>query len=269
MGGLVVIDFIDMESQKNQREVESRFKEALHHDRARVQTGKISRFGLLELSRQRLRPSIGESSNSICTKCNGTGSIRDIQSTALHILRMIQEEAMKEHNATISAQLPIEVATFLLNEKRSDIFNLEQRLKVEITLIPNKHLESPNYSISSTKQEDVLSQSKPSYQMMESLSEGNQVLSYKQPSNEVKQEPLVKGIVPDSPAPSGAGNRINHYLVSLKILLLVMTRTLKILLKKNQRLLISRRVIVRDHIKIIAVEIIAIINLNNIIRNSL
>jgi len=205
LGGLVVIDFIDMESQKNQREVESRFREALHHDRARVQTGKISRFGLLELSRQRLRPSIGESSNSICTKCNGTGSIRDIQSTALHILRMIQEESMKEHNATISAQLPIEVATFLLNEKRSDIFNLEQRLKVEIILIPNKHLESPNYSISSTKQDDIVSQSKPSYQMMESLNEGNQVLNYRQASNEPKQEPLVKGIVPDSPAPSGSG----------------------------------------------------------------
>lgn len=205
LGGLVVIDFIDMESQKNQREVENRFREALHHDRARVQTGKISRFGLLELSRQRLRPSIGESSNSICTKCNGTGSIRDIQSTALHILRMIQEESMKEHNATISAQLPIEVATFLLNEKRSDIFNLEQRLKVEIILIPNKHLESPNYSISSTKQEDIASQSKPSYQMMESLNEGNQVLSYRQASNEPRQEPLVKGIVPDSPAPSGSG----------------------------------------------------------------
>jgi len=204
LGGLVVIDFIDMESQKNQREVESRFREALHHDRARVQTGKISRFGLLELSRQRLRPSIGESSNSICTKCNGTGSIRDIQSTALHILRMIQEESMKEHNATISAQLPIEVATFLLNEKRSDIFNLEQRLKVEIILIPNKHLESPNYSISSTKQDDIVSQSKPSYQMMESLNEGNQVLNYKQASNEPKQEPLVKGIIPDSPAPSGS-----------------------------------------------------------------
>ena len=204
LGGLVVIDFIDMESQKNQREVENRFREALHHDRARVQTGKISRFGLLELSRQRLRPSIGESSNSICTKCNGTGSIRDIQSTALHILRMIQEESMKEHNATISAQLPIEVATFLLNEKRSDIFNLEQRLKVEIILIPNKHLESPNYSISSTKQEDVASQSKPSYQMMESLNEGNQVLSYRQAS-EPRQEPLVKSIVPDSPAPSGSG----------------------------------------------------------------
>jgi ribonuclease E len=204
LGGLVVIDFIDMESQKNQREVENRFKEALHHDRARVQTGKISRFGLLELSRQRLRPSIGESSNSICTKCNGTGSIRDIQSTALHILRMIQEESMKEHNATISAQLPIEVATFLLNEKRSDIFNLEQRLKVEIILIPNKHLEPPNYSISSTKQEDVASQSKPSYQMMESLNEGNQVLSYRQAS-EPRQEPLVKSIIPDSPAPSGSG----------------------------------------------------------------
>jgi ribonuclease E len=205
LGGLVVIDFIDMESQKNQREVESRFREALHHDRARVQTGKISRFGLLELSRQRLRPSIGESSNSICTKCNGTGSIRDIQSTALHILRIIQEESMKEHNATISVQLPIEVATFLLNEKRSDIFNLEQRLKVEIILIPNKHLESPNYSISSSKQDDNANQSKPSYQMMETLNEGNQVLNYKQASNEPKQEPLVKGIVPDSPAPSGSG----------------------------------------------------------------
>jgi ribonuclease E len=205
LGGLVVIDFIDMESQKNQREVENRFRDALHHDRARVQTGKISRFGLLELSRQRLRPSIGESSNSICTKCNGTGSIRDIQSSALHILRMIQEEAMKEHNATISAQLPIEVATFLLNEKRSDIYSLEQRLKVEIILIPNKHLESPNYSISSAKQEDITNQSKPSYQMMESLNEGNQVLNYKQASSEPKQEPLVKGIVPDTPAPTGSG----------------------------------------------------------------
>lgn len=205
LGGLIVIDFIDMESQKNQREVENRFKDALRHDRARVQTGKISRFGLLELSRQRLRPSIGESSNSLCTKCNGTGSIRDIQSSALHILRMIQEEAMKEHNATISAQLPIEVATFLLNEKRSDIYSLEQRLKVEIILIPNKHLESPNYSISGAKQEDLTNQSKPSYQMMESLNEGNQVLNYKQASNEPKQEPLVKGIIPDTPAPSASG----------------------------------------------------------------
>ena len=205
LGGLIVIDFIDMESQKNQREVENRFRDALHHDRARVQTGKISRFGLLELSRQRLRPSIGESSNSLCTKCNGTGSIRDIQSSALHILRMIQEEAMKEHNATISAQLPIEVATFLLNEKRSDIHSLEERLKVEIILIPNKHLESPNYSISSAKQEDIAYQSKPSYQMMESLNEGNQVLNYKQASSEPKQEPLVKGIVPDTPAPTGSG----------------------------------------------------------------
>ncbi len=205
LGGLIVIDFIDMESQKNQHEVEKRFRDALHHDRARVQTGKISRFGLLELSRQRLRPSIGESSNSLCTKCNGTGSIRDIQSSALHILRMIQEEAMKEHNATISAQLPIEVATFLLNEKRSDIHSLEERLKVEIILIPNKHLESPNYSISSAKQEDIANQSKPSYQMMESLNEGNQVLNYKQASSEPKQEPLVKGIVPDTPAPTGSG----------------------------------------------------------------
>ncbi len=206
LAGLIVIDFIDMESQKNQREVENRFREALHHDRARIQTGKISRFGLLELSRQRLRPSIGESSNSICTKCNGTGSIRDIQSTALHILRMIQEEAMKDHSASISAQLPIDIATFLLNEKRSEIYNLEQRLKVEIILIPNKHLESPNYSISSAKQEEMTNQSvKPSYQMAETLNEGNQIVNYKQVSHETKQEPAVKGIIPTSPAPSGTG----------------------------------------------------------------
>ncbi|MDE2117471.1 MAG: Rne/Rng family ribonuclease, partial [Betaproteobacteria bacterium] len=116
LGGLIVIDFIDMESSRNQREVENRLRDALHYDRARVQTGKISRFGLLELSRQRLQPSLGETSYSPCPRCNGIGHIRGTESSALHILRIIQEEAMKEHSAAIHVQVPVDVATFLLNE---------------------------------------------------------------------------------------------------------------------------------------------------------
>ena len=132
LGGLVVIDFIDMESQRNQREVENALRDALHVDRARVQTGKISRFGLLELSRQRLRPSLGETNHIPCPRCSGTGHIRGIESTALHILRITQEDAMKENSAIIQVQLPVEVATFLLNEKRGDIRKIEQRMGVEV-----------------------------------------------------------------------------------------------------------------------------------------
>src|SRR6266436_1550457 len=121
LGGLIVIDFIDMESTKNQREVENRLKDALRYDRARVQMGKISRFGLMELSRQRLRPSLGEGSNITCPRCNGIGHIRGTESSALHILRILQEEAMKENTAQIVAQTPVDVATFLLNEKRNEV----------------------------------------------------------------------------------------------------------------------------------------------------
>ncbi len=155
LGGLVVIDFIDMENQRNQREVENRLKDALKHDRARVQMGKISRFGLLELSRQRLQPSLGESSHIPCPRCGGTGHIRDIESSALHILRILQEEAMKESTALLRAQVPVDVGTFLLNEKRADIHALEARLKVSVVLIPNPHIETPNYEIERIKQEDL------------------------------------------------------------------------------------------------------------------
>src|SRR2546429_627981 len=141
LGGLIVIDFIDMENQRNQREVEARLRDALRYDRARVQMGKISRFGLMELSRQRLRPSLGEGSNITCPRCNGTGHIRGTESTALHILRIIQEEAMKENSAAVHAQVPVDVATFLLNEKRADIHSIEARLKVNVVLIPNTHLD--------------------------------------------------------------------------------------------------------------------------------
>ena len=143
LGGLIVIDFIDMESNRNQREVENRLRDSLHYDRARVQTAKISRFGLLELSRQRLAPSLGEGNYIACPRCNGIGHIRGIESSALHILRIIQEEAMKDSSAAIHVQVPVDVATFLLNEKRADIHRIESRLKVSITLIPNPHLETP------------------------------------------------------------------------------------------------------------------------------
>lgn len=157
LGGLVVVDFIDMEVTRNQREVESSLLKALRLDRARVQIGKISRFGLLELSRQRLRPSLGEGNYIPCPRCHGTGHIRGTDSSALHILRIIQEEAMKEQTSMLQVQLPVDVATFLLNEKRSEIYRLEARLKVGIILIPNIYMETPNYTITRLRHEDIKS----------------------------------------------------------------------------------------------------------------
>ena len=154
LGGLIVIDFIDMEDSKNQRAVEQRLRDALHFDRARVQMGKISRFGLMELSRQRLRPALNEGSHVTCPRCNGTGVIRDAESSALHVLRLLQEEAMKENTAALHAQVPVEVATFLLNEKRNDITKIESRLKVNLVLIPNKNLETPHHHIERLRHDD-------------------------------------------------------------------------------------------------------------------
>jgi ribonuclease E len=203
LGGLIVIDFIDMESAKNQREVENRLRDALRHDRARVQIGKISRFGLLELSRQRLQPSLEETTHSPCPRCHGTGYIRDTASTALHVLRILQEEAMKENTAAIHAQVPVTVATYLLNEKRSEIFQIEARLKVNVLLIPNPHLETPNYSVERLRHDaPQLDVQTPSYEMVTAPVEEAPLVASK--SAEVKParpEPLVKGITPDQPAP--------------------------------------------------------------------
>lgn len=202
LGGLVVIDFIDMELSRNQREVESRLHDALRHDRARIQAGKISRFGLLELSRQRLRPSLGESNYITCTRCHGTGHIRGTDSSALHILRIIQEEAMKEHTSALHVQLPVDVATYLLNEKRTEIHDIEARLKVNIILIPNIHLDTPDYNIHRLRHDDAKpGEVLPSYQMVEKIAE-----EVKMPSTEIKTKlPQVKaavqGIRPTQPAP--------------------------------------------------------------------
>jgi ribonuclease E len=211
LGGLVVIDFIDMESTKNQREVENTLRDALHADRARVQTGKISRFGLLELSRQRMRPSLGETNHAACPRCSGTGHIRGIESTALHILRITQEEAMKDNSAIIQVQLPVEAATFLLNEKRADIHKIEQRMGVEVILIPNIHMETPNYNITRIKHDDVTEETaQASYKMVEMPSETAYVRSLNEEAAPKAPEAVVKGIktatsaplVEDRPAPA-------------------------------------------------------------------
>ena len=203
LGGLIVIDFIDMESTRSQREVENRLRDALHFDRARVQMGKISRFGLMELSRQRLQPSLGETSHLPCPRCQGTGQIRSIESTALHILRILQEEAMKENTAAVHAQVPVDVATFLLNEKRSDIHGIESRLKVSTVLIPNVHFETPHYTVTRLKH-DELNRSEPlpaSYQMVEAPPEEEQTPVLAPEPFAPRPEAAVKGITPTQPAP--------------------------------------------------------------------
>ena len=203
LGGLIVIDFIDMESARNQKDVEQRLKDALRYDRARVQTGKISRFGLMELSRQRLRPSLSEGSHVVCPRCNGTGHIRDIESSALHVLRIIQEEAMKENTAAVYTQVPVEVATFLLNEKRADIAKIEMRLKVNVVLIPNKNLDTPHYTLERLKHDDPrLETSKSSYDMVEPPAEPDAYQRKPEDANALpRQEAVVRGITPEQPAP--------------------------------------------------------------------
>lgn len=203
LGGLIVIDFIDMEEPKHQREVENRLRDALHHDRARVQTGKISRFGLLEMSRQRLQPSLGETSYTPCPRCHGTGHIRGAESSALHILRILQEEAMKENTGAVHVQLPVDVATFLLNEKRVDIHTLETRLKVNVVLIPNVHLETPHYTITRLRHDELnlSGAAEPSYKLV-SLPEPESIYQTAQEAAPARQVAAVKSIAPAQPAPA-------------------------------------------------------------------
>jgi ribonuclease E len=202
LGGLIVVDFIDMESQKNQREVENRFREALRYDRARVQVGKISRFGLLELSRQRLQASLEETAHINCPRCSGTGFIRGTESTALHVLRIVQEEAMKENTGAVHVQVPVDAASFLLNEKRAEIQKLEARLKVNILLIPNPHLETPHYKVQRLRHDELnaMEHVPASYEMVEQPEEPKAAEAATAEKRE-RQEAVVKAIVPEQPAP--------------------------------------------------------------------
>jgi ribonuclease E len=176
IGGLIVIDFIDMESPKNQRDVEDRLRDAVKMDRARIQIGRLSRFGLLEMSRQRLRPSLGESSHLVCPRCTGIGSIRSVESMTLAILRLIGEEARKDKTAQIIAQVPVEVATYLMNEKREWLRTLEDKSSVDLMIVPNPHIQTPEYSIKRVRSDEL------------DLPE-NKVLSYKMPERPQVADP--------------------------------------------------------------------------------
>lgn len=202
LGGLIVIDFIDMESNRNQREVEDRLQKACEIDRARIQFGRLSRFGLLEMSRQRMQPSLGEHTQIACPRCSGRGQIRSVESLALSVLRLIEEEAMKDKTSRVIAQLPVDVATFLLNEKRMPIAELEARHRAQVTLVPNANLHSPHFEITRVRG-DQLKQ------------DGSDAASYEL-AQDAKIEPLhpgaaartvkpveaaVKHIRPSTPAP--------------------------------------------------------------------
>lgn len=207
LGGLFVIDFIDMTPPKNQREVEERLKEALKLDRARVQVGRISRFGLLEMSRQRLRPSLGETSQIPCPRCHGQGTIRGIESLALAVLRILEEEAMKENTARVIAQLPIDVATYLLNEKRQTISRIEQRHEVEVILIPNRHMDTPNYQVERIRSQDVARFTEeiptPSYTLVSEPTE-TEPADFLRTDKSRTEKPAVRSITPATPAPTAS-----------------------------------------------------------------
>ncbi|HEZ0729323.1 TPA: Rne/Rng family ribonuclease [Neisseria meningitidis] len=217
LGGLVVIDFIDMENPKHQRDVENVLRDALKKDRARVQMGKLSRFGLLELSRQRLKPALGESSHVACPRCAGTGVIRGIESTALHVLRIIQEEAMKDNTGEVHAQVPVDVATFLLNEKRAELFAMEERLDVNVVLIPNIHLENPHYEINRIRTDDVEEDGEPSYKRVAEPEEDESAKPFGgEKAKAARPEPAVKGVRHTSPAPTAAPEKKTSWWDSFK-----------------------------------------------------
>ena len=200
LGGLIVVDFIDMEESKNRREVEQRLRDAMRQDRARVQFSSISKFGLLELSRQRLRPALSEGNHITCPRCNGTGHIRDTESSALQILRIIQEETLKDNTAAVHVQVPVEVTSFLLNEKRSEITKIELKQRCTVLLVPNKHLETPNYKLERLRHDDPRLESlQASYTMIEEPED--EVGITRREKAKPKQEPVIKGVLPDMPAP--------------------------------------------------------------------
>jgi ribonuclease E len=201
LGGLIVIDFIDMEESKNRREVENRLRDALRQDRARVQFGSISKFGLMEMSRQRLRPALSEGASIPCPRCGGHGHIRDTESSALQILRIIQEESMKDSTAAVHVQVPVEVASFLLNEKRPEIAKIELKQRIAVLMIPNKTLETPNYKLERLKHDDTrLDSLKASYHMAEEVEDPTTV-TRRSHERTNRQEPVIKGVLPDAPAP--------------------------------------------------------------------
>lgn len=199
LGGLIVIDFIDMAPNKHQREVENRLREALKVDRARVQIGRISRFGLLEMSRQRLRPSLGESSQVVCPRCQGHGRIRSVDSLALSILRIMEEHALKDKTERVIAQLPIDVASFLLNEKRDSIFEIERRHRVQLIIVPNPHMDTPHFEVQRLRADEKELQDKASYEL---ATTNDPQLPVSDTRRALLETPAVQTVAPSAPAPS-------------------------------------------------------------------
>ena len=207
LGGLIVIDFIDMTPVRHQREVENRLRDAVRQDRARIQLGRISRFGLLELSRQRLRPSLNESSTHVCPRCSGQGFIRDNESLALSILRLIEEEALKDNTEQVIAQVPVDVAAYLLNEKRQAVLKLEQRHNVQLLIIPNTRLETPHFEVSrfrSGEESDALSYELKTDAPVEEYQPKPQLIitPTEQPALQGFAAPSVPAPTPVTPAPA-------------------------------------------------------------------
>nr|WP_290652269.1 ribonuclease E [Aquisalimonas sp.] len=199
LGGLIVIDFIDMGPNRNQRDVEQRLRESVKMDRARVQVGRISRFGLMEMSRQRLRTSLGETSQEVCQRCNGQGTVRSVESLALSILRLVEEEAMKEKTSKVLAQLPLAVATYLLNEKREMIGLIEARHGVQVIMVPSRSLETPHYSVERIRGDDR-SADDSSYRLVAKEEEA----AYPVAASEKRrpEEPAVRAIAPTAAPPA-------------------------------------------------------------------
>ena len=203
MGGLVVIDFIDMNASKNQRSVENRMRDALEIDRARIQLGRISRFGLLEMSRQRLRPSLGETSGMVCPRCTGQGSIRDTKSLALAILRLIQEEASKERTGEVRVIVPVDVSAFLLNEKRAAVGEIEPATPVRDVLLPPPSTPTPPFAVVRLRDDEVNQDERESFEI--DLSEFDREPAYDDSEKPVAApQALVRGVTPDAPPPAVA-----------------------------------------------------------------
>ena len=203
MGGLVVIDFIDMNASKNQRAVENRMRDALEIDRARVQLGRISRFGLLEMSRQRLRPSLGETSGMVCPRCTGQGTIRDTKSLALAILRLIQEEASKERTGEVRVIVPVDVSAFLLNEKRSAVGEIEQETKVRVLIIPNPNMQTPHFEVIRLRDDEIDEDQRESFEIDLSAFETEAATNEEEKAAPAPQA-LVRGVTPDAPPPAAS-----------------------------------------------------------------
>ena len=203
LGGLIVIDFIDMHANKHQREVENALREAVKSDRARVQIGRISRFGLLEMSRQRLRPSIEEATQIVCPRCKGVGVIRGVESMALSILRLLEEEAMKENTKRVTVHLPVDVATFLLNEKRQQLIRIEERHRLHILIVPNEHMETPHYEMERIRytDEEIQEASYAQKRIPEIQAPEPEEKSAEQAAHET---PVIQQIQPSEPPPPPA-----------------------------------------------------------------